>query len=94
MALLTAAFSEMSSDLNQRPLLCGLTLAGCAAGGLAAYHVLSARKWKKVGKVDKLYCFPLKSGKAKVCNSLAFEEIGPRAGPFQDRTFCLALQDQ
>ena len=90
---LSKLFSDVSSDLSQRPLIYGLALAGCLSGAFA-YKQGTVRKWKKVGKVDKLYCFPMKSGKAKDCTSLAFEEIGPRAGPFKDRTFCLALEDQ
>ena len=95
-------FSDLSSDLRQRPqaaAVLGLAVAGCVAGAVIVYGkgitiTTKRRVWKRVGTVDKLYCFPLKSGKGKDCPALTFEELGPRAGPFQDRTFCLAMENE
>ena len=63
--------------LRAHPIKLSLGTASICA--VVGYLVLARRKrWVKVGKVGKLYIFPLKSGAVKESPTLYFQSMGPR----------------
>ncbi len=68
--------------------------AVAAATSYLAYSYLNSnnsnKKWRRVGKVDRLTMFPLKSGApVDVTGSASFMPMGMKAGTFRDREFCV-----
>eukprot|EP00095_Tigriopus_kingsejongensis_P012340 maker-scaffold198_size266703-snap-gene-0.18 protein:Tk12340 transcript:maker-scaffold198_size266703-snap-gene-0.18-mRNA-1 annotation:"hypothetical protein DAPPUDRAFT_208272" len=66
---------------------------GTTAGLLYLAHWLRSPKWIRVGRVDRLFVFPLKSGKAKEVNTLEFAKLGPKSAMLRDRSFCLVKEN-
>jgi len=67
------------------------TLLAATAGIAVVVVVWAKRKrWVKVGYVDRLYIFPLKSGMAIESDVLDFESMGPRLNNMIDRGFAVA----
>ena len=64
-------------------------LGGLGAAYLAYDKYRESSKWQKVGSVDKLIVYPLKSGRGNDVLSARFESMGMRAAVFRDRTFCV-----
>ena len=66
--------------LRNHPIKLALgTLGTASICAVVGYLVLGRRKrWVKVGKVGKLYIFPLKSGAVTECEELYFQSMGPR----------------
>ena len=63
--------------LRTHPIKLALGTASICA--VVGYLVLGRRKrWVKVGKVGKLYIFPLKSGAVTESPTLYFQSMGPR----------------
>jgi hypothetical protein len=62
-----------------------------AAAGTAFWCQKTKEKkiWRKVGKVDQLWNYPLKSGKGISVTSGDFCKMGLRSGPFKDRIFAV-----
>ena len=67
--------------LRNHPIKLALgTLGTASVCAVVGYLVLGRRKrWVKVGKVGKLYIFPLKSGAVRESSSLYFQSMGPRS---------------
>ena len=51
-------------------------------------------KWAKVGKVDQLTVYPIKSAKGIDTLSADFKHLGIKAGMFRDRTFCIINEER
>ena len=51
-------------------------------------------KWVKVGKVDRLTVYPIKSAKGVDTLSADFKRLGIKAGVYRDRTFCIVKDDR
>merc|ERR1712106_549785 len=76
-----------SMELARRPA----TIVAIGAG-LAVSLVIWAKRerWVKVGHVESLYVFPLKSGAPIESDSLKFESMGPKLDEMIDRGFAVA----
>merc|ERR1719186_2217142 len=74
-------------ELARRPA----TIVAIGAGLAVSLVIWAKRKrWVKVGHVEELYIFPLKSGAAVESDVLKFESMGPRLGEMIDRGFAVA----
>merc|ERR1711892_264829 len=85
MGLLSASQSRM--ELARRHSAVIAVGAGVAIGVV----IWAKRKrWVKVGHVESLYVFPLKSGAPIESDSLKFESMGPKLDEMIDRGFAVA----
>ena len=67
----------LAEILRTHPIKVALGTASICA--VVGYLVWGRRKrWVKVGKVGKLFIFPLKSGAVKESSRLNFQSMGPR----------------
>ncbi len=64
-----------------------LMTLGISLAGLTWFWESRKQKWIKVGHVDKLYVYPMKSGRAKDVPMADFAPMGITSGPFVDRSF-------
>lgn len=71
--------------------LATLTTAGLF--GYKYYTWRSTTTWVKVGKVDKLFVYPLKCGKAKDVTYGQFNCLGLVSAVYKDRTFMVINED-
>lgn len=68
-------------------------LAVLAAAGIVAYLAnrffrrRSAVRWRRVGTVEQLFIFPLKSGQPHESDELYFGGLGASDGRYRDRSF-------
>ena len=74
--------------LRNHPIKLALgTLGTASVCAVVGYLVLGRRKrWVKVGKVGKLYIFPLKSGAVTESEKLYFQSMGPRYDKAADQS--------
>lgn len=80
----------MSVKFDEVLLLGGISVAAAIWGTVwAVRHYRSSKRWKRVGKVDELWLYPLKSGKGKSVTAAEFQRLGMKAGIFRDRSFCI-----
>ncbi|TRY77867.1 hypothetical protein TCAL_08131 [Tigriopus californicus] len=80
------------SEVVQNPrLILGAT--GTIVGVACLAKWASSPRWVRVGTVDRLFVFPLKSGKAKEVNTVEFAKLGPKSAMFRDRSFCLVKEN-
>jgi len=78
--------------------------AGVTFGGFAAAMVLRSHnhnnnksktgvgvgvRWRRVGRVERITIFPLKSGRAVNVTSATFTPLGLKCGLLRDRSFCV-----
>jgi len=74
-------------ELARRPA----TIVAIGAGLAVSLVIWAKRKrWVKVGHVESLYIFPLKSGAVIESEILKFESMGPKLGEMIDRGFAVA----
>eukprot|EP00091_Calanus_sinicus_P012022 TRINITY_DN27126_c0_g1_i1.p1 TRINITY_DN27126_c0_g1~~TRINITY_DN27126_c0_g1_i1.p1 ORF type:complete len:122 (-),score=20.48 TRINITY_DN27126_c0_g1_i1:95-460(-) len=74
-------------DLTRR----NATIVAVGAGLVVGVFIWAKRKrWVKVGQVESLYIFPLKSGAAIESDELKFQSMGPKTGEMIDRGFAVA----
>ena len=70
---------EFLKHFSAAPVPLALALVTTSVCVVLGYMVWPRRKrWVKVGKVGKLYIFPLKSGAVKESSRLNFQSMGPR----------------
>ena len=68
---------EYLTDFFTHPLNLAITTASiCLVLGYVGWS--RRKRWVKVGKVGKLYIFPLKSGAVMESNQMYFQSMGPR----------------
>ena len=76
------------SSFDRRTILLATSAFGILTSALSWWWVkVFRRRWKTVGTIDKIYIYPLKSGKAKEVPMADFGPMGIKAGPFVDRSF-------
>lgn len=82
--------TNLISVASEKPWLSALAVGGVvAAAGVTLVRALSNPKWQKVGTLDQLWLYPLKSGKGIPVYSAELQKMGMTAGIFQDRQFCV-----
>jgi len=70
-----------------------LAVGAGLAVGVGVVIWAKRKRWVKVGHVEKLYIFPLKSGAVIESDILKFESMGPKLGDMIDRGFAVANSD-
>lgn len=84
--------------LDEYPKLSATVIVCCGIGGaigLAAYYRhkklnTPPKKWRKVGEITELLCFPIKSAGCIRVDSINCSEIGLEDGYLRDRIFMIA----
>ena len=76
-------------EIIQKQTLCIAIGAGFAIG-VGVFIWGKQKRWVKVGKVENLYIFPLKSGAPIESNKMKFASMGPKLNGLIDRGFAVA----
>lgn len=82
-------FSKLVQIDCNKPWLWALAVTGITFASLSLWKQVTRPKWQRVGTLDQLWIYPLKSGKGISLCSANLQKMGLTAGLFKDRQFCI-----